>query len=210
MARRTRIWYPGAMYHIMSRGNRRMPIFQEPYDYIAFLEYLKNAMDTFPCTLHSICLMTNHFHFLMETSDTEPGKIMQNLLSRYAMDFNHRYKCNGHLFEGRFASFPVRNDRYFLEVSRYIHLNPVKAQMVQKPGDYAYSSYNLFVIGDEISQENMIGELMSQIVTSSRILSFFGPDSRNQYRAFVEGETSHEEQELQIQNDMRENSLWLP
>ena len=145
MARKKRVWYPGAVYHVMSRGNRRTAIFKDHSDYIHFLHIIKLISEKHPFTIHSICLMTNHFHLVMETADIELWRIMQKILSIYAEEFNHRYGYNVHLFEGRYISSIIEDDRYFLEVSRYIHLNPVKALMVREPIAYEYSSYGLFV-----------------------------------------------------------------
>ena len=213
MPRKKRIWYPGATYHIMSRGNRKMAVFLDPLDYVIFMEILNNVKDRFPFLLHAACLMTNHFHFLMETIDTDPGKILQIFLSTYAENFNRRHDFCGHLFEGRYTSCMVDSDRYFLEVSRYIHLNPVKAQIVKTPGAYKYSSYNLFVSDTRkphTSCKNKIETIMSQIVTTDRVLEFFGPKPLDEYRAFVEGENSHADEEMMIQQDIRENNMWLP
>ena len=76
--------------------------------------------------MHSICLVTNHFHMIIETEKTDLSKIMQKILHPYSMDFNHKYDFTGHLFESRYTSCLIEDERYFLEVSRYIHLNPVK------------------------------------------------------------------------------------
>ena len=145
MARKKRIWYPGATYHVMSRGNRRNAIFKDKSDYIAFLEYLQLVKDDLPFKIHSLCLMTNHFHMSIETYDIELWKIMHKLLLMYSANYNIKYKLTGHLFENRYTARLIEDERYFLEVSRYIHLNPVKAQMVKNPMDYEYSSYRLFV-----------------------------------------------------------------
>ena len=91
MARKKRVWYPGATYHVMSRGNRRGAIFKETLDYIEFLELIRLMMERYPFRIHSICLMTNHFHMALETAGTELWRIMQKVLSIYAESFNHRY-----------------------------------------------------------------------------------------------------------------------
>ena len=147
MARQKRVWYPGATYHVMNRGNRRTAIYKDHSDYVHFLEIMRMVKERYPFTVHSICLMTNHFHVSIETGDTELWKLMQKILSVYAEEFNHRHGYNGHLFEGRYTASLIEDERYFLEVSRYIHLNPVKAMMVREPGAYPYSSYNLFLKG---------------------------------------------------------------
>lgn len=104
--------------------------------------------DTCAFTIHALCLMTNHFHMCIETEDVEIWKIMHRLLLTYAANYNIKYKLTGHLFENRYIGQLIEDDRYFLEVSRYIHLNPVKAGMVREPLSYEYSSYGLYVAGE--------------------------------------------------------------
>ncbi len=209
MPRKKRIWYPGATYHVMSRGNRRTAIFKDPSDYIEFLEYLGAVKEVYPFQIHSLCLMTNHFHMAVETRDIQISKIMHKLLLLYAANYNIKYRLTGHLFENRFTGKLIEDERYFLEVSRYIHLNPVKAQMVREPLAYEHSSYSIFVSdtdGHKTKERNMIGEL----IDTERILSCFHNSSREQYRMFVEGKISHAEQEMLIQKDMKEDDMWLP
>ena len=126
MARKKRIWYPGATYHVMSRGNRRYNIFKDDMDYEMFIECLKNVKAQYDFKIYSICLMTNHFHMVVSTCDTEIWKIMHKLLLSYAASYNMRYKLTGHLFENRYIGQLIEDETYLLEASRYIHLNPVK------------------------------------------------------------------------------------
>lgn len=215
MARKKRIWYPGATYHVMSRGNRRNAIFKDSSDYLAFLEYLQLVKENLPFKIHSLCLMTNHFHMSIETYDKELWKIMHKLLLTYSANYNIKYKLTGHLFENRYTAQLIEDERYFLEVSRYIHLNPVKAQMVRSPLDYKYSSYELFVdspekYADDEKKKNKVSGLISEMVETDRVLSAFKHNNREQYRMFVEGKISHAEQEMLIQKDMKEDDMWLP
>ena len=215
MARKKRIWYPGATYHVMSRGNRRNAIFKDSSDYLAFLEYLQLVKENLPFKIHSLCLMTNHFHMSIETYDKELWKIMHKLLLTYSANYNIKYKLTGHLFENRYTAQLIEDERYFLEVSRYIHLNPVKAQMVRSPLDYKYSSYELFVdspekFADDEKKKNKVSGLISDMVETDRVLGAFKHNNREQYRMFVEGKISHAEQEILIQKDMKEDDMWLP
>jgi len=213
MARKKREWYPGATYHVMSRGNRRGAIFSEHGDYLFFLELIAKIMERYPFKVHALCLMTNHFHMAVETENTELWKIMQKIFSVYAEEYNHRHSYTGHLFEGRYTAQLIEDERYFLEVSRYIHMNPVKAQMVREPLAYEFSSYGVFVNGEGISgnhKKTKIIELIDELTETSRVLSCFQHSPREQYRMFVEGKISHAEQELLIQKDMKEDELWLP
>lgn len=212
MGRRKRIWYPGATYHVMSRGNRRTVLFRESSDYLRFLTCVSMAREQYGFKVHSMCLMTNHFHMLIETDQTELWKTMQKILHPYSMDFNHKYNFTGHLFESRYTACLVEDERYLLEVSRYIHLNPVKAMMVREPLVYEYSSYEKFMMegqSDGYKPGTKIRKLISDLVDTSRVLSCFNNNPREQYRMFVEGKISHAEQELLIQKDMKEDDMWL-
>ena len=219
MARKKRIWFPGAVYHVMSRGIRKTPIYQDRTDYLNFLEVLGNVRDKHPFAIHSLCLMTNHFHMAIETKDTHLSIIMQKLLSIYAGEFNFRHDLHGHVFEGRYTAPLIDSEHYFLEVSRYIHLNPVKAQIVKHPADYKYSSYGLFMSASSPAgrgtqkSKSKISKLMAELVDTERVLGAFGddlPDMREEYRRFVEGGAPHAEQEMLIRQQMKEDELWQP
>lgn len=210
MARKKREWYPGATCHVMSRGVRRQAIFKEESDYLYFLELMKKVRKRYPFTIHSICLMTNHFHIEIETGEDELGKIMGKILSAYAVYFNYNNSYKGHLFEGRYKSSIIKNEMYFLEVSRYIHLNPVKASMVRDPLSYEYSSYGLFLPYSETDKKSKFISSLAELVDTTRVLNAFGHDSRQQYKMFVEGKLSHAEQEMLIMKDMGEDEMWLP
>ena len=114
IARKLREWYPGAIYHLMHRGVRRTEIFSDEADYQVFLEILKVALDKYQCKSHAYCMMTNHIHLLLETSEGEIGRFMKCLSERYAMYFNHKYQYRGHLFESRYKSCLVKEDSYFV------------------------------------------------------------------------------------------------
>ena len=105
MARKKRIWYPGATYHVMSRGNRRTAIFKDVSDHLRFLECVQIIKEKHPFRIHSLCLMTNHFHIAVETQEIELWKIMQKILSIYAEEFNHKYNFTGHVFENRYTAW---------------------------------------------------------------------------------------------------------
>ena len=156
-------------------------------------------------TIHALCLMTNHFHMCIETEDVEIWKIMHRLLLTYAANYNIKYKVTGHLFENRYIGQLIEDDRYFLEVSRYIHLNPVKAGMVREPLAYEYSSYGLYVAGEEARPGEKAGSMIADLVDTKRVLDMFRQDPREQYRMFVEGKISHAEQEMLIMKDIKEN-----
>jgi len=104
IARKLRAWFPGAVYHIMHRGVRRKPIFEDETDYQVFLQILKTCLEKYNCILHAYCLMTNHIHLLVETGDVEIGKFMKYMSECYAMYINHKYSYRGHVFESRYKS----------------------------------------------------------------------------------------------------------
>ena len=214
MPRKKREWYEGASYHVMGRGNRKCTIFKDREDYALFMKLLSQVKERYPFVLHAFCLMTNHYHLALTTQSDPIWMIMKPLMNHYARMFNQKYNYEGHLFDSRYTSCLIADDRYFLEVSRYIHLNPVKAQMVREPIAYEYSSYSLYVLDDQNEngekEETDIAADMPGLVDTSRVLSCFMHNSREQYRMFVEGKISHAEQEQLIQKDMKEDEMWLP
>ena len=129
----------------MKRGVRKQKIFNEEIDYQVFLEIMRCAQEKCKCKVHAYCLMTNHFHILLGTDDIEVGRYMQYLASCYATYYNRKYGFSGHVFEGRYKGYLVKDDSYFLQTSRYIHLNPVKAGMVGSAEEYPWSSYKTMV-----------------------------------------------------------------
>ncbi|MCR5604550.1 MAG: transposase [Lachnospiraceae bacterium] len=209
MPRKKRVWYPGAVYHVMNRANRRVVLYKDEDDYYSFIESVQITSKIYQFKIHSMCLMTNHFHMLIETADTELWKIMKRMLHPYAMNFNRKYHYTGHLFEDRYTACLIENERYFLEASLYIHLNPVKAHMVREPIAYEYSSYGGF-IDINGADKKKITKYIEELVETKRVLDAFGNNSREQYRLFVEGKISHAEQEMLIQKDIGEDDMWLP
>ncbi len=141
MARPLRIEYPGALYHVTSRGDRREPIFEDDDDRIMFLELLCHVSERYNWVLYAYCLMTNHYHLLIETPDANLSKGMRQLNGVYTQRYNRIHHKFGHVFQGRFKAIHVQKDSYLLELSRYIVLNPVRAGMVYKAEEWLWSSY---------------------------------------------------------------------
>jgi len=141
MGRPLRIEYPGALYHITSRGNERKKIFLDDVDKNSFLEILKDYHDRYRILIHSYVMMNNHYHLILETPRANLLKVMHGINGRYTGYFNRRYKRIGHLFQGRYKGILVEKDAYLLALSRYVHLNPVRAKVVEKPEQYKWSSY---------------------------------------------------------------------
>ena len=142
MARPLRIEFPGAYYHVTSRGNEQKEIFKSNKDRERFLYYLETATERYGAVIHIYCLMNNHYHLLLETPRGNLSQIMRHINGAYTTYFNVKRKRSGHLFQGRYKAILIEADEYAKELSRYIHLNPVRAGMVEKPEEYPWSSYN--------------------------------------------------------------------
>src|SRR5436309_422779 len=127
MPRPARIEFPGAIYHVMSRGVARTSTFLDDSEYLRFLCRLGMIVRKGILVVHAYCLMPNHFHLLLETPFGHLGRAMQTLLGSYAQRFNECHDRVGHLWQGRYRGLLVEDGDYFLECSRYIHLNPVRA-----------------------------------------------------------------------------------
>ena len=179
MARPLRIEYEGAFYHVTSRGNERKKIFYANSDYEKFKTYLKDAQDKYGYLLHCYVLMSNHYHLLIETPKANMSKVMHFINGSYTNYINRRRGRSGHLFQGRYKAILIERDRYLLELSRYMHLNPVRAGFVKRPEDYPYSSYGAFIRvgGRDLVFCDVIWEMISR---GERGAS-------RKYRDFVEG-----------------------
>lgn len=141
MVRPLRIELAGGLYHITSRGNKKEAIYISEEDREKFLSVLGDACAKYQWLCHSYCLMTNHYHLLIETPLGNLSKGMRYLNSVYTQKFNRSHNRIGHVLQGRYKSILVEKDSYLLELSRYIVLNPVRAGMVQKPDEWPWSSY---------------------------------------------------------------------
>jgi len=141
MARPLRIEFEGALYHVTSRGNDREKIFFMDTDRKAFLELLSEVVDRFSWVCHAYCLMTNHYHLLIETPHANLSRGMRHLNGVYTQRMNRLNKRTGHLLQGRFKSILVEKESYLLELARYVVLNPVRAKMVRSAKDWRWSSY---------------------------------------------------------------------
>ncbi len=178
MGRKKIEWYPGAMYHVTARGNRRSDIFKEEIDYEFYLKCMEEALCYYKdCyTIISYCLMTNHVHIQIEAKEKPISFYIARINNFYAKNFNKKYNFIGHLFQSRYNAEIIEKDEYVLEVSRYIHLNPMRAQMVEIPEIYPWSSYDMYIGGK--------GE---KLIESKIILSYFKKGKeRELYKKFVE------------------------
>ncbi|HUJ16831.1 MAG TPA: transposase [Nitrospirota bacterium] len=141
MARPLRIEYPGAVYHVTARGNEKKPVFKDDADRLNFLNTLQHVNKRYNWLCQTYCLMTNHYHLLIETPDGNLALGMRQLNGVYTQLFNKRHNRTGHLFQGRYKAILIQKDSHLLEVCRYVVLNPVRAGMAEKPDDYSWSSY---------------------------------------------------------------------
>jgi len=179
MSRPLRISYPGALYHITARGNEKNLIYREKEDYRKFLKILSDLPKRFSIVIYGYVLMGNHYHLLIETHKGNITKVMHYLNTVYTGYFNRKYHRVGHLFQGRYQGLLIEKDRYLLSVSRYIHLNPVRALMVKRPEEFNWSSYLQYIGKRE----------REKWLNCNWILRRYSKDelkARRSYQAFVE------------------------
>ncbi len=150
MARPLRLEFSGALYHITSRGNRQSAIYESDEDREDFLLVLADVCKTYNWSCYAYCLMDNHYHLLIETPDANLAKGMRQLNGRYTQNVNRAHQRVGHVFQGRYQSILVDKARYLLELSRYIVLNPVRANRVRSVNDWPWSSYPA-TVGEQAS-----------------------------------------------------------
>jgi REP element-mobilizing transposase RayT len=185
MARPLRIEYPGAFYHITSRGNEQKDIFKDVEDREKFLFYLESSVQRYSAVIHVYCLMSNHYHLLLETPSGNLSQIMHHINGAYTTYFNKRHQRYGHLFQGRYKAIIIDADEYAAELSRYIHLNPVRAGIVKRPEEYKWSSYQYYT-GRKKKPDWLRVDF---------ILSYLGkeiPTAQKRYNEFIKAELGRE------------------
>jgi len=195
MARPLRIEYEGAVYHVTSRGNAGEKIFLADRDRLGFLDVLGGVVSRFDWVCHAYCLMSNHYHLLIETPSANLSRGMQLLNGVYAQRFNRRHKRSGHVFQGRFKAILVEKESHLLELARYVVLNPVRAKMVRSARDWPWSSYRVTSGQVEAPKFLAIDWILSQFDAKR------GPAVRA-YRRFVT-----EGRGVDAWNDLRAGSL---
>jgi putative transposase len=141
MPRKRRIHYPGAIYHVMLRGNAKQDIFHGDEEYRHFESILAEGLEEYSLTLHAYCWMKNHVHMALQVKEAPLSKLMQTLSQRYTQWINKKHERVGHLFQGRYKAILVDKSDYLAELIRYIHLNPVRSGIVGDPADYTFSSH---------------------------------------------------------------------
>ncbi len=174
MGRPLRIIFPGAHYHITARGNEKKDIFKSRWDRERFLSYLESSNSRYGARIHAYCLMNNHYHLLLETPEGNLPEIIRHINGAYTNYFNKKHQRVGHLLQGRYKAILIEADEYLMELTRYIHLNPVRAGKVGKPDEHPWSSYR-----DYIGERS----IPSWLSTSQVLGKFSAPSS---YKRFVE------------------------
>jgi putative transposase len=180
MTRPLRIEYPGAVYHITSRGNDKNPVFKEDQDREDFLNTLVHVNKRYHWICHAYCLMTNHYHLLIETPEGNLSIGMRQLNGVYTQMFNRSHNHTGHLFQGRFKGILIKKNSHLLEVCRYVVLNPVRAMVVERPEQWKWSSY----------QATAGRARSSPCLTTDWILGQFSDEksrAEKEYRKFIRG-----------------------
>jgi len=147
MARNIRIEYPGALYHVTTRGNAGEPVFRGDADRHCLLALLADTVERFGWLCHAYCLMGNHYHLVIETPQPNLGRGMHYLNGVYTQRFNSVHGRSGHVFGGRYHAVLIEKESHFLEVARYVTLNPVRAGLAESPGAWPWSSYSA-TVGD--------------------------------------------------------------
>jgi putative transposase len=142
VSRPLRLEFEGALYHVTARGDRREPIVEDDVDRDTWLSVVAQGMDRFDATAYAYCLMGNHYHVVLRTNQPNLSRLMRHINGVYTQAYNVRHNKVGHLFQGRFKAILIDEEAYFLEVCRYVDLNPVRARLVKRPGAWTYSSYN--------------------------------------------------------------------
>ncbi|WP_179298892.1 transposase [Evansella halocellulosilytica] len=186
MPRRNRQWFPGAIYHIISRGNRKAPIFLHPDDVHAFQTFINDASIRTPFNLHAYCFMTNHYHMLIGTKNSPIHQIMHAVNTPYAQWFNKKYDVTGHVFENRYTGIPIPSEYSFMVVSAYIHNNPRVIKQFEDPSTYPYSSYSHYLNPHNYNKGGVYEELspFSPSLSPEHLLNLF-PEKREWSNLFT-------------------------
>lgn len=189
MSRPLRIQYPGAWYHVMNRGRRGDFIFIDDSDYLSFIDILQTSVELWKVNIAAYCLMSNHYHLLIQTPKANLSRCMRHINGVYTQRFNKTHACDGQLFRGRYKSILVDFDSYLLELVRYIHRNPVRAGIVDTMDTYPWSSHQGY-----LSDAKKWDWLYKDFV-----LALFSPNKRDrkrEYRNFVSDMDSEEIEEF--------------
>ena len=175
MPRKPRIHVPGGFYHIILRGNARQDIYFDSNDRIIWQTLIKEGLDRYEHRLHAYCWMTNHVHLAIQAGVEPLARFMTYLASNYARRINLRQRRSGHLFERRYRAILVQEDSYLKELVRYIHMNPIRARMVDSLADYRWSSHHAYS-----------GQAAPEWLTCQTVMTTFGPTLARARHAYLE------------------------
>lgn len=185
MSRPLRIEYPGAWYHVMNRGAGRRKIFQDDSHYQYFLSLIDDVSTRFGAEFHSYCLMGNHYHLLIHTPEGNLQRIMRHINGIYTQYYNKAMRTDGPLFRGRYKAILVESDNYLLNLSRYIHRNPLEAKVIKSLANYPWSSYPAYIGKDKVPAWLHTEEVFGQMGGARRRFLV-------RYQAYVEDDTDTE------------------
>ncbi len=163
MARKPRVEFDGAFYHVIVRGNQRQRTFQDDRDRAAYLQRIEHYRQRYGFRLYAYVLMSNHVHLLLETKGVGLSKIMQGIQASYTQSYNRRHRKVGHLFQGRYKAILCDRNAYLLELVRYIHLNPGRLREPEDPWRYRWSSHGAY-LGKASPVKLDTQEILSQFV----------------------------------------------
>ena len=191
MARKPRIHAPEAIYHVILRGNARQEIFADDKDRYRFYEILQKSCERYHHRIHAFCLMSNHCHLEIQVAEIPLSRIMQNISQRYTQWYNWRHNKSGHVFQGRYKAVMVEADSYLLELAAYIHLNPIRAHVTDRPENYRWSSHRAY-LGKENLSWLETGFILSQLSDKvgkarSAFAKFVGDRMAEGHRAELHG-----------------------
>jgi len=183
MARKPRVEYDGAFYHVIVRGNQRQRTFYDDPDRIAYLERIEHYRQRYGFRLYAYVLMSNHVHLLMETQNVALSEIMQGIQASYTQSYNRRRGKVGHLFQGRYKAILCDRDAYLLELVRYIHLNPARLKVPDNPWRYRWSSHGAYLSkasAVKVDTQEVLNQFGSRLGTARRAYQRFMEDGMKQ------------------------------
>ncbi len=204
MGRPLRIEFPGAVYHVTSRGDRQEPIFKGDIDRETLLDVVDRAMARLDAEAFAFCLMGNHYHFVVHTRQANLSRLMRHVNGEYTRAFNRRHAISGHLFQGRFHSVIVDSDAYLTTVCRYVELNPVRAGLVKRADQWPWSSFRA-----NAGQTRGRNWLATQTLHGHLLGFDVATDEHRRQAARVYAETVHSGPQVDLWNEHLRAEIYL-
>ena len=175
MARKQRTHYPGALYHVMVRGNNGERILAEALHKDEYIKILSHYKQQFSFKIYAFCIMDNHAHFLIEVNNTPLSTIMQRVQQVYTQRYNRKYARTGHVFQQRYKALPCKKEEYLLQLIKYIHYNPIRAKIVNSIKDYLWSSHSQY-----------IGKVKNDLADVTTILEMFSGNRKEAVKLYLQ------------------------